>query len=89
VTFVATNVTAHAAMKTRLQLGAAHPVKAWLNGKMVYDGTPGKGQPDEAGAELALQAGANRLVFAVRHQGEGAGLYARFLDPERRLIQGK
>jgi putative heme-binding domain-containing protein len=89
VTFVATSVTAPAAMKTRLQLGAAYPVKAWLNGKVVYDGTPGKGQADEAGVEVALAAGVNRLVFAVRYQGEGAGLYARLLDPERKLTHGK
>jgi hypothetical protein len=61
----------------------------WLNGKLFYDGTPGQGVPDEAGMEVALRAGENRLVFAVRYQGEGAGLYARLLDPHRKLTQGK
>jgi putative membrane-bound dehydrogenase-like protein len=89
VSFVTAEMKAPAAMRTRLQLGAAHPVKAWLNGKLVYDGTPGKGQPDEAAVEVPLRAGVNRLLFAVRYQGEGTGLYARLLDPERKLTQGK
>jgi putative membrane-bound dehydrogenase-like protein len=87
VACVAAEVTAPAPMRTTLQLGAAHPVQVWLNGKSVYQGTPGKGsaQPDQLGAEVELQKGVNWLVFEVRHQVTGQVLYARLLDPQRRL----
>src|SRR5260370_17682569 len=84
---VATEVTAPASMRTRLQLGAAHPVRVWLNGKSVYQGTPSKGpaEPDQAGVDIQLKEGVNRLVFEVRYQGDREVLYARLLDPQRKL----
>jgi hypothetical protein len=61
-------------------------VQVWLNGKQVYSGRPGeKAQPDEAGVEVALQEGANRLLFQVRYRGDKEVLYARLLDPQRKL----
>jgi hypothetical protein len=87
VACVATEVTAPASMRTRLQFGAAHPVQVWLNGKSVYQGTPSKGpaEPDQAGVELQLKEGVNWLVFEIRYQGEREMLYARLLDPQRQL----
>jgi putative membrane-bound dehydrogenase-like protein len=87
VAHVAAEVTAPARLKTRLQLGAVHPLRVWLNGKLVYRGTPASGQlaPDQASVDMELQPGANRLLFEVRYRGEREGLYARLLDPDRRL----
>ena len=86
VAYVAAEVRAPSAMKTRLQLGAAHPVQAWLNGKPVYDGRPGaKAVPDQAGAEVELKEGTNRLLFRVTYRGGQEALYARLLDPQRQL----
>ncbi len=87
VAWVFAEVTAPAPLKTRLQLGAGHPLQVWLNGKEVYRGTPASGAaaPDQAGADVTLRKGVNRLLFQVRYRGEREGLYARLLDPDRRL----
>jgi putative membrane-bound dehydrogenase-like protein len=86
VAFVAAEVTAPAALRTRLQFGAGHPVQVWLNGKEVYNGKPGeKAIPDEAGAEVEFQEGTNRLLFRVAYRGDQEALYARLLDPQRKL----
>jgi len=84
---VAAEVTAPAPMRTRLQLGAAHPVQVWLNGKSVYQGAASRGpaEPDQAGVEVQLKEGVNRLVFAIRYQGGREVLYARLFDPQRKL----
>jgi putative membrane-bound dehydrogenase-like protein len=86
VAYVSAEVRAPAGMKSRLQLGAAHPVQAWLNGKQVYAGSPGdKPVPDQAGADVELKEGTNLLLFRVTYRGGQEGLYARLLDPQRRL----
>jgi putative membrane-bound dehydrogenase-like protein len=87
VAFLAAEVTAPAALKTTLQLGAAHPLKVWLNGKQVYAGKPSNGPaaPDQVSVEVALKAGMNRLLFEVSYQGSNEVLYARLLDPQRKL----
>jgi putative membrane-bound dehydrogenase-like protein len=84
---VAAEVTAPEALKTRLQLGAAQPLRVWLNGELVYRGTPGSGQaePDQDGAGVHLRAGVNRLLIEVRSGPQGGVLYARLLDPDRKL----
>ncbi len=87
VAHVAAEVTAPAKLRTRLQLGASHPVRVWLNGKLVFEGTPGSGQaaPDQASVDVELRAGVNRLLFQVNYHRDGEALYARLLDPDRRL----
>jgi putative heme-binding domain-containing protein len=87
VAFVAAEVTTPSPFRTRLQFGAVHPLRVLLNGKEVYRGKPGTGQaaPDQAGVEVDLQKGLNRLLFQVTYQGDNEVLYARLLDPERRL----
>jgi putative membrane-bound dehydrogenase-like protein len=87
VAWVVAEVTAPAALKTRLQLGAGNPMQVWLNGQQVYRGIPASGPaaPDQAGVDVPLQKGVNRLLFQVRYRGEREGLYARLLDPDRRL----
>ena len=56
--------------------------------KAVYRGTPGKepAEPDQAYVEVDLQEGINHLVFEIRYQGDREVLYARLLDPQRKLI---
>jgi putative heme-binding domain-containing protein len=84
---VAAEVTAPEALKTRLQLGAAQPLRVWLNGELVYQGTPGGGraEPDQDGVAVQLRPGVNRLLFEVRCGSEGGVLYARLVDAERKL----
>jgi putative membrane-bound dehydrogenase-like protein len=86
IAFVVADVTAPAAMRTRLEIGASRPVTVALNGKRVYEGTPGdKAVPDEAGVEVELKEGTNRLLFQVKYKGDKEALYARLLDPQRKL----
>jgi putative heme-binding domain-containing protein len=86
VAYVAAEVTAPSALRTRLQLGAAAPLRVWLNGKEVYTGRPGdRAVPDEAGVEVELREGTNRLLVEARYQGDREVLYARLLDPQRKL----
>jgi hypothetical protein len=86
-TFIAANVISPDRMTTRLQLGAVHPVRAWLNGEAVFSGTPSHrlAEPDQVSADVHLQRGMNRLLFEVRYQGSKELFYARLLDPERKL----
>jgi putative membrane-bound dehydrogenase-like protein len=86
VAFVAAEVTAPAALRTRLQVGAAHPLRVWVNGKPVYAGRPGeKAAPDADGVDVDLRQGTNRLLFQVTYSGDREVLYARFLDAQRKL----
>jgi putative membrane-bound dehydrogenase-like protein len=87
VAFVSADVTAPAALRTRLLVGSGGAVRAWLNGKEVYNGKPGNGAaaPDQAGVEVALREGANHLVFQVAYRGDKEALFARLLDPDRKL----
>jgi putative membrane-bound dehydrogenase-like protein len=87
VAYVTAEVTAPAAMRTQLQLGAAHAVEVWLNGRTVYKGQPHDKQaaPDQTGVEVDLRAGVNRLLFRVTYRGDKEVLYARLLDPHRQL----
>jgi putative heme-binding domain-containing protein len=87
VAYVTAEVTAPAATRTRLVLGSGGIVRAWLNGKEVYQGKPGNGaaNPDQAGVAVDLHEGTNRLLFRIAYQGDKEALYARLLDPQRKL----
>jgi putative membrane-bound dehydrogenase-like protein len=86
VAYAAAEVTAPATVRTRLQFGAAQPLQVWLNGTEVYSGRPGeRATPDEAGVEVELKEGTNRLLVRVTYRGDREALYARFLDPQRKL----
>ena len=80
-------VTAPAALKTRLLLGAGVPVEAWVNGKVVYKGKPGAGtaNPDQAAADVELAEGNNQIVIKATYRGGKEAVYARLLDPNRKL----
>jgi putative membrane-bound dehydrogenase-like protein len=85
--YIAAEVTAPASLRTRLLLGSSSPLQVWLNGAVVYKGTPGRSQasPDQAAVDVELREGVNHLLFQVTHWSEGTALYARLLDPQRRL----
>jgi hypothetical protein len=56
-----------------------------VNGRLVYEGRPGNGAPDQAGVEVELSAGANVLLIRADYQGDREGVFARLLDPDRLL----
>jgi putative membrane-bound dehydrogenase-like protein len=85
--WIAAEVTAPSSLHTRLLLGADHTVQVWLNGQSIFHAKPGAGSaaPDQAGGDVDLKEGANRLLFRVSYQGKQEVLFARVLDPQRRL----
>src|SRR5205814_2460159 len=85
--YVTAHVTVPEPMKTRLQLGASGPLRVWLDQREVFKGTAGTGeaQPDQAGVEVELRKGRMTLTIEVQYQGDNAAVYARFLDPDRKL----
>jgi hypothetical protein len=88
ILLIKANVTAPEVMKTRLQIGAAHTVRAFVNGKTVYNGKPadsGPAAPDQASVEVELKKGVNQLVLQVTYKGDKEAVYARLLDPQRKL----
>jgi len=86
VAYVAVDVAAPGKIRTQLQLGSGAAVEAWLNGKAVYRGRPGDiAMPDVATAEVDLREGANHLLFRLTYSSGKEALYARLLDPQRKL----
>ncbi len=87
VRYVYAEVTAPAAMKSRLLLGGDGKVKTWLNGKLVTTiGTAAKeAAPDQHSVEVELAAGVNRLLLKVSSTAKTPALYAGLLDPDRKL----
>jgi putative heme-binding domain-containing protein len=85
--YVLAQVTAPEPTRTRLQLGAAQLLEVWVNGKSVYKGKPTNGAagPDQAGVDVQLRKGVNMLLFAVQYRGAKEALFARLLDPQRKL----
>jgi putative heme-binding domain-containing protein len=84
VVYLQASVTAAGAVKSRLLLGGDAALRVWLNGVEVYKGRPGP-NPDEDGVNVELRDGRNDLVLRVEYKGEAAAVYARFLDPLRKL----
>jgi len=78
------SITAPAAMKTRLLLGAAASLRVTLNGREVFRGTPGPA-PDQAGVDVELRERSNTIVIEMSDGVENGSIFARFHDPERKL----
>jgi len=78
-------VTAPAAMKTKLLLGGAGATTVKLNGKTIYKGALSGSEPDQAAVDVELVQGSNTLTIETSYTGVKAAVYARYLDPERRL----
>jgi putative membrane-bound dehydrogenase-like protein len=83
---VEAEVTATADVKTRLLVGASADFEVRLDGKPLGTGK-GTGkplQPDQAGFDVAMPTGQHTLTILVKG-GASSALYARFLDPDRKL----
>ena len=80
-------VTAAADVKTRLLLGVAGKYRVRLDGVEVAAGTGPTGDPDRVSVPVTLPAGRHTLTLTV--EGPAGGVYARFLDPDRKLAEGE
>jgi putative membrane-bound dehydrogenase-like protein len=86
VVYVKATFTAPEDMQTRLLLGGG-VVSAWINTKQVPLGAPGAGPAaaDQAGVDVSLVKGENRLILRVEYQGDREAVYVRLLDPNRKI----
>jgi putative heme-binding domain-containing protein len=84
---VRAQVTSPVAMSTKLLIGTNATMRITLNGKEIHKGGPtGKGaEPDQLSLNVELKEGRNVLAFTTTQAGKDAALYARFLDPQRKL----
>jgi hypothetical protein len=83
---VEAEVTATADVKTKLLVGSSADYEVRLDGKAVGAGrgTGKDPRPDGDSFDVALPAGKHTLTVVVKG-GAGNTLYARFLDPDRKL----
>ncbi len=80
-------VTAPGEVKTKLLIGSTADYEVRLNGKAIGTGK-GAGKelrPDRDGFDVTLPAGKNTLTVVVKNTGTNNVVYARFLDPDRKL----
>jgi putative heme-binding domain-containing protein len=84
---ISAEVTAPGAMPTRLLLGSDAGLQVFLNGKEVHRGEPtGKAaEPDQVAVNVELKEGRNVLLIKATEARKGSAVYARFLDPQRKL----
>jgi putative membrane-bound dehydrogenase-like protein len=84
---IAAEVTATGAMRTKLLVGASDPFTVQVDGKPVArgEGTGKRPQPDAEGFDVELPAGKHTLTITVASNGATDAVYARFLDPDRKL----
>ncbi|MFO0822973.1 MAG: c-type cytochrome [Gemmataceae bacterium] len=73
-------------LKTKLLVGSSADYEVRLDGKPLGTGkgTGKQLRPDQDGHDVALTAGKHTLTIAVKG-GAGNALFARFLDPDRKL----
>jgi putative membrane-bound dehydrogenase-like protein len=78
--------TAPADMKTKLLIGSSADYELRLDGKAIGTGkgTGKQLRPDQDGFDVAIAAGKHTLTVVVKG-GAGHALFARFLDPDRKL----
>jgi hypothetical protein len=79
-------VTAPDDVKTQLLVGASADFEVRLDGKAIGTGkgTGKQVQPDQAGFDVVLPKGTHKLAVVVKG-GAGQAVYARLLDPDRKL----
>lgn len=88
--FAATTVVADANTRAVLWLGVAGAYRVWVNGELVGAASAsGPAHPDQIGWPIALQAGANVVVFKLAAPTNSAslGLYSRLTDTRGRPLE--
>jgi putative heme-binding domain-containing protein len=78
------DVTATADVTTQLLLGGVGEFEVRLDGQPVGTAISKQPVPDQTALDVTVPKGTHRLTIGVKYKGKGA-VYARFLDPDRRL----
>jgi putative heme-binding domain-containing protein len=81
-------VTSPEMLRTKLLIGSRKKVTIRLNGTVIGEvqGTGKEAQPDQGAVDVELRKGKNRISISLTHKGKGESIFARFLDPDRKLI---
>jgi hypothetical protein len=84
---IAAEFSASSTVKTRLLIGSADPFIVKLDGKVIGQGagTGKRAQPDTEAIDVNFPAGTHTLTIVVSAKAGGNSLFARFLDPDRKL----
>jgi hypothetical protein len=84
---VEAKVTATDAVTTQLLIGATDPFEVKLDGKVIGSGkgTGNRAAPDQEAFPVTLPKGDHTLTLVVKSKGAGQAVFARFLDPDRKL----
>ncbi|MBA4066295.1 MAG: hypothetical protein C0501_21780 [Isosphaera sp.] len=84
---VEAEVTAAAELKTKLLVGSSADYEVRLNGQAVGVGKGAGKQlrPDQDAFDVTLPAGKHTLTVVVKNGAGGNAVFARFLDPDRKL----
>ena len=79
-------VTAPTNLKTKLMLGIRNDAKV-LIGEKSYSvkGSNSNAQPDQVSVDVELPKGESKIEIRFKSKGKGEAVYARFLDPDRKL----
>lgn len=85
-TVIEAEVTAADDVATKLMLGVSADYDVQLDGKPLASGT-GTLRPNaiETPHDIKLTKGTHRVTVVVKDKGTGGAVYARFLDPDRKL----
>ncbi len=71
---------------SRLLLGGGLPVRVSVNGERVFEGAAGNGAaPDGVGVTVKLRPGENVVLIEAAYTGDQAAVFARILDPDRKV----
>jgi putative heme-binding domain-containing protein len=86
VIVIEAKVTAATAVKTKLLIGSLDAVDVKVDGKTVGGAAGGSGnlEPDREATPVELTKGEHTIRLEIEAH-KGKGVYARFLDPERKL----
>lgn len=82
---VVAEVTAADEVTTQLLLGGRGEFEVTLDGKPVGSAASEKDGPDQAAVPITLSKGKHTLSIKVGYKGK-ASLFARLLDPDRKLV---
>ncbi len=85
---IAAKFTALDDVKTKLYVGAGDAFSLKLDGKAIGQGTGFRSinpAPDREEFEVTIPKGEHELTIELQHAGAARWIYARFLDPDRKL----
>jgi hypothetical protein len=83
---IRSKVTAPTNVKTKLLLGIRNDARVIIGDKKYsVKGSNTNAQPDQVSVDVELPKGESKIEIRLHSKGKGEAVYARFLDPDRKL----